>query len=137
VGVQIQGKVRKDDAEFNGLETAVDTSNMRPGQRFLTVAEFELVAATTDYSKGGEVTPKLRLISAEVVDGDARDQARKLRDEAYHARTGQTAPPPTLFDEDEGKDDDRPWPGDAEPAASADEDAPAAGETTAGPEFSG
>jgi len=118
--VKIQGTFKKDEREYNGLESIGDELINSPLVRHVVVAVIETVTYEVNVRDGGTKTPKVRLVSVEPLQGDAAVHATKLRDEAYHERTGQIAPPPTLFDGDqaepppgpEGDPTAGPWPGD-------------------------
>ena len=100
MGVRIQGTLRKEHQEYNGLEAIADQLE-RAGTRVMVVAEVEAVGYEVDFTKGGVRSPKVRFVSIEPVStADDVLAVRKLRDAAYSARTGQAAPPPSLFDED-------------------------------------
>lgn len=119
MGVQIQGRIKKDHQEYVGLDGVLDIGELKPGDRVTAVVEFEAVAYTVDLAKGGESSVKVRIVRAEPLEDELLEQARALLDKAYTDRTGQAAPPPTLFDQgvpddDDGDEDDgKPWPGDA------------------------
>lgn len=109
MGVQIQGKIRKDQQEYDGLGAIADDLIEAPLRRRLCVVEVEVVDYKVDVANGGIRTPKVRVTRIEPMEADSGMHARKLLDEAYAARTGKTAPSPTLFDdEDQGAGDDGP-----------------------------
>jgi hypothetical protein len=132
MAVNVSATFRKDEREFNGLEAIRQELIDQPLVRHLVVAEVETIRLTTDVRDGGVITPTIKLVTVEPLEGDAAREAKKLLDEAYHLRTGQTAPPPTLFgdgvdvemDDGEGGEgdtangadpaEDAAWPGDAD-----------------------
>lgn len=101
MSVKIKGTFKKDTKEYDGLGAISDQLVANPLERVLVIAELEVETYETDVKGGGTKTPKMAYTSMEVMTGDDAITARKLRDAAYHERTGQTAPPPTLFDPDE------------------------------------
>jgi len=117
MAVRIKGTFRKDTKEYDGLGAISEEIVANPLQRVTVIAELEVDKFETDVKGGGIRTPKMEYVSMEVMRGDDLVVARKLRDAAYHERTGQTAPPPTLFDEglpgsDAHDGQAQPWPGD-------------------------
>lgn len=119
MAVSVQATFSKEERELNGLEGIRQAIIDDPLRRWFVIVEVECTEISIDVKDGMTKTPKVRWVSAEPVFADAEMAARKLRDEAYHERTGQTAPPPTLFDDGvskEGTGDAAgpPWPGDSD-----------------------
>jgi hypothetical protein len=139
MAVNVSATFKKDEREYNGLEGIRDDLIGKPLERRTIVATIEVTAITTNVRDGGVQTPTVRLVSVEALSGDDALTARKLLDAAYHERTGQTAPPPSLFDD--GQDPDAPpndptpsaerWPGDDGEAAPDDADDAAQDEVAA------
>lgn len=99
MAVQVQATFKKDEREYNGLEGAREDFIAQPLERRTIVATVEVTTITKDIRDGGTETPTVRLVNVEVLAGEDALTARKLLDAAYHERTGQTAPPPSLFDD--------------------------------------
>lgn len=125
--VSVSATFKKDEREYNGMEGIRDDLIAKPLERHVIVAVIETIRLSTDVRDGGTITPTVRLCNVEPVFGDDAVTARKLLDAAYHERTGQTAPPATLFDDvdpedmDDWGDDDTPPLGEDD----APDDAPA------------
>jgi len=117
MAVNVSATFRKDEREFNGLEAIRQELIDKPLVRHLVVAEVETIRLTTDVRDGGVITPTIKLVTVEPLEGEAAEHAKKLLDEAYHHRTGQTAPPPTLFDDGVPADDERDHQDDAQAEA--------------------
>jgi len=118
MAVHVSATFKKDEREQNGLERIREALINDPLTRHTIIATIETTQIITDVRDGGVKTPRVRLVNVEAVDGEDAVIATKLLNERYAARTGQTAPPPTLFDPDVDPsgldpDDARPWPGDA------------------------
>lgn len=114
MAVNVQATFKKDEREYNGLEGAREDFIETPLERRTIVATVEVTRITRDISDGGTETPTVRMVNVEVLSGMDALTARKLLDAAYHERTGQTAPPPSLFDEgvpgpDAAVSSDQPW----------------------------
>lgn len=115
MAVNVQASFKKDEREYNGLEGAREDFIESPLERRIIVATVEVTRIMRDVSDGGTETPTVRMVNVEVLGGEDALTARKLLDAAYHERTGQTAPPPTLFDEgsapgqDAATHDGEPW----------------------------
>lgn len=133
--VLIKGTFKRDEREFNGLEAIHEELCEKMLDRHVIVAVIETHKVTKD--SAGTVTPTVRLLQIEPLDGEAADQARELLDKAYAGRTGAPPPPPSLFDHfpadredhaentDDGERDPAagPWPGDADWPGAPDMDA--------------
>lgn len=122
MAVKIKATFTKDTKEYDGLGAISEELAKDPLKRRVVIAVVELTNTDVDHLNGGVRTPKVRFASIEAMSGDDEIAARKLLDAAYHERTGQTAPPPSLFDDGvpgndaagndgEGKGGP-PWPGD-------------------------
>lgn len=99
MAVTVQATFKKDKKDFDGLGAISGDLVAEPLTRRVIVAVVEVTEIVLDVLDGGTQTPKVRLVNVEALAGDDALTARKLLDAAYHERTGQTAPPPTLFDE--------------------------------------
>lgn len=99
MAVNVSATFKKDEREYNGLEGIREELIVEPLERRTIVATIEVTAITTNVRDGGTQTPTVRLVSVEPLSGDDALTARKLLEAAYHERTGQSAPPPSLFDE--------------------------------------
>lgn len=103
MAVHVSATFKKDERESNGLEAIREELINTPLVRHVIVATIETTQIITDVRDGGVKTPRVRLVNVEALDGDQAVIGRKLLDERYASRTGQTAPPPTLFDPDEAQ----------------------------------
>jgi hypothetical protein len=101
MAVNVSATFKKDERDQNGLESIRPELIQSPLERHVIVATIEVTQILTDVRDGGVQTPSVRLVNVEPLTGDDALTARKLLDAAYHERTGQTAPPPTLFDPDD------------------------------------
>jgi hypothetical protein len=137
MAVNVSATFKKDERDQNGLEAIRASLIADPLERHIIVATIEVTQILTDVRDGGVQTPSVRLVNVEPLTGDDALTARKLLEGAYHERTGQTAPPPTLFDDGQGEPDTNPvgpddaglWPGDEgyvepPPAGDGDDAAP-------------
>jgi len=117
MAVRVKATFKKDTKEFDGLGAISDQLAADPLQRRVIVAVIEVTNIDHDVLEGGTKIPKVRLVNVEALTGDDALHARKMLEAVYHERTGQTAPPPTLFDDgaphDDEAVDDSAWPGDA------------------------
>jgi len=108
MAVKIQGTFKKAEKERNGLDSdevrAIVAAD--PLTPIIVVAIVMPRSTEVDYEDGGSRIDKFKFQGIEVMTGDHKDAAKKLLDEEYHTRTGQTAPPPTLFDDGTPSDDD-------------------------------
>ena len=104
--VSVSATFKKDEREYNGMEGIREDLIAKPLERHVIVAVIETIRLSTDVRDGGTITPTVRLCNVEPVFGDDAVIARKLLDAAYHERTGQTAPPATLFDDMDPEDMD-------------------------------
>lgn len=136
MAVKIKATFTKDTKEYDGLGAISDELARDPLKRRVVVAVVELTNTDVDHLNGGVQTPKVRFSSMEVMSGDDEITARKLLDAAYHERTGQSAPPPSLFDDGVPGNDahdvtnDQPWDereGDDAPAEDGDTEGPKRG----------
>jgi hypothetical protein len=126
MAVQIKGTFKRDERENNGLEGIREDLIRTPLERHTIVGTIEVTKIVRDVADGGVETPTVRLVSVEPLSGDDALTAKKMLDAAYHERTGQTAPPATLFDEGvpgtDAFDGGEPWPGDVDSAGDGDSD---------------
>lgn len=136
MAVNVQATFKKDEREYNGLEGAREDFIETPLERRTIVATVEVTHIDINVRDGGTQTPTVRLVNVEVLGGEDALTARKLLDAAYHERTGQTAPPPSLFDDGVPGNDahdvtnDQPWDereGDDAPAEDGDTEGPKRG----------
>jgi len=105
----LQATFSKDKKELDGLGAISDDLVADPLTRRVIIGIVEVTHIDTDILNGGIKTPRVRLVNVEVmgIDGGDADTAREMMGAAYTERTGQTAPPPTLFDAGvPGGDDD-------------------------------
>lgn len=98
MAVTLTATFTKDTKEFDGVGARSDDIVEAPHLRRVVIGVIECTNIDTDILRGGAKTPKMRLVTWEVVEGDDELTARKMHDAAYHERTGKAAPPPTLFD---------------------------------------
>lgn len=129
--VNVSATFKKDERENNGLESIAKDLIENPMTRHVVVAVIETASVRTDYAAGGTITPTVRLVQVEPVDGADADQVRAVLDAAFRKRTGRDDnPAATLFDADRtvdpsvvkdvpGEPAERdpaagPWPGDAD-----------------------
>jgi hypothetical protein len=148
--VDVSASFSKEEKHYNGLDAIVKDLIERPLDRHVIVAVIERSSLRIDDRKGGEMTPTIRLVNVEVMEGDEAEVARTMLNARFRARTGaQEDPQMSLFEPGEPSIDERmaadgsapsepqrdptagPWPGDAdyppgapsEPTAAADDTA--------------
>jgi hypothetical protein len=97
--VNIQGTFKKDNREFNGLESVASDLTTRPHDRVIVIGIVETRKITQDVADGGTEAVTVRFTALEPVAGQAAIDARAMLDKAYSERTGRSAPPDTLFDD--------------------------------------
>lgn len=103
MGVNIAAHYTKETREFNGLNDIVDELLDNPTVKRLAVVEYEVTRITRNIADGNTETPTINLIRVEPLDGTSAEDAQRLLDGAYTARTGKERPA-TLFDHLRGGD---------------------------------
>jgi len=99
MAVTIQATFTKDTKEYDGLGACSAELVADPLTPRVVVGTVQVTNIDVDVLNGGMKTPKVRVVSMEMLTGDDAVHALKMRDAAYHERTGQVAPPATLFDD--------------------------------------
>lgn len=114
MAVNVSAQFTKDERENDGLRAIEEVLVKDPLRRHVVVAVIETSAVTTSYRKGGVVTPTVRLVNVEVMDGDRAVAARELLDTVYRQRTGRDENPQSSLFERGDDPTAGPWPGDSD-----------------------
>jgi len=124
MAVNIASSFKKDEREYNGLESISEALINEPHETRVVVAVVEVVRITKNVADGGTETPTVRFTQIEPLYEADADQARAALRKAYNARTGRPADEqPTLFDGAQSDPAAGPWPGDSDYAGTDDGDA--------------
>ena len=88
--VKIRGQWKKDDREYNGLESIAGQLLKKPLEDRYAVLKYRVGTVEIDVKGGGTRTPKIDIEHIEPLDGDDADAAEMLMDKLFAAR--QTPP---------------------------------------------
>jgi len=97
--VKIKGTWKKDDKEYNGVDTDVERKAMleKPLDRRYAVISYDVAKTETLHQDGGVQVHQIALVQIEPVDGDDLTVVREILDNRFRTRTGRGGQP-SLFD---------------------------------------